>query len=76
MLGLPRRPEISPKTEYFLAVFVAIYTLTFVAYYFWGVRPLHHYEIPLRTLSAGKSALIALFVALVVAFLAAKKKFD
>ena len=68
----PRQePKISPKNQYFLVVFAVVYLLTFAVFHFGDGMSRRH-----ENLSAGKSALVALFVALPTAFFTAKRKFD
>jgi hypothetical protein len=73
----PRQePKISPKNQYFLVVFAVVYLLTFAVFHFGDGMSRRHPGVPVGNLSAGKSALVALFVALPTAFFTAKRKFD
>ena len=68
-----RPPKASPRIKYFLVVFAAIFTLSFALLNFWGMRPTGHPEIAYEPISTGRSAVMALFLALATAFLSTKK---
>jgi hypothetical protein len=69
---------MSPRTKYFLVVFAVTFTLAFIVEHFLRAGSVSriHPGVPLENEPAGKSAAIALFVGLFVAFLTTKKRFD
>jgi hypothetical protein len=77
MSGPPRPSKLSPRIKYFLVVFAITFTLAFIVEHFLRAGSLSriHPGVILENEPAGKSAAIALFFALVVAFFTAKKKF-
>jgi hypothetical protein len=70
--------KISPRTKYFVVVFAIVFTLAFAEEHFLraGRTSRGNPAILLVNEPAGRSAVFALIPALLIAFLATKKKFD
>jgi len=66
---------MSPRSQYFLAVFVIVFVVCFVLGRIGGGYSRFHPGVPLERRSLVKGALAAFACSFVVAFFAAKKKF-
>ena len=75
MADSPSPPKMSPRTQYFLAVFAVTFAVCFVLGRIDAGYSRFHLGVPLERLSVGKSVLASLAFAFLVAFFTARKKF-